>query len=84
MKESELDEIENKIEDYINRLSNNIAILGRCNKDWLTLLKETKGDAKVTEKQKYACMAEGREGFIEILLMVNDVLTSLKARINQV
>ena len=80
MKEPELDEIENEMEDYINRLSSNIAILERCNKDWSTLLKETKGDAKVTEEREYACVA-GEEGFIEIMLMANDVLARLKAKI---
>ena len=69
------------MEDYINRLSSNIAILERCNKDWSTLLKETKGDVKVTEERKYARMAEGEEGFIEIMLMANDVLARLKAKI---
>ena len=73
LKELELGENENKIEDYINRLSSNIAILERCNKDWSTLLKETTGDAKVTEEQEYAHMAEGEEGFIEIMLMANNI-----------
>ena len=44
LRELELDEIESKTEDYINRLSSNIAILKRCNKDWSALLKETKGE----------------------------------------
>ena len=49
--ESELDEIESETEESINRLSSNIAILERCNKDWSTLiLKETKGEAKATEE----------------------------------
>ena len=46
LRESELDEIESETEDYINRLSSNIAILERCNKDWSTLLKETKVETK--------------------------------------
>ena len=81
LKEPELDEIENEMEDYINRLSSNIAMLERCNKDWSTLLKETKGDAKVTEEREYARMAEGDEGFIEIMLVANDVLSRLKAKV---
>ena len=43
-------ELESEMEDYINRLSSNIAILERCNKDWSTLLKETKGETKATEE----------------------------------
>ena len=50
LNEVELDEMESETEDYINRLSSNIAVLERCNKDWSTLLKETKGDTKVTEE----------------------------------
>ena len=51
----------------ILRLSSNIAILERCNKDWSTLMKETKGDAKVTEEREYARMAKGEGDSIEIL-----------------
>ena len=79
LRESELDEIESKTEEYINGLSSNIAILERCNKDWSTLiLKETKGKAK---QQEYTCIAEGEEKFIEVMLVANDTLARLKARI---
>ena len=81
LRESELDEIESETEDYIKRLSSNIAILEKCNKDWSTLLKETKGETKATEEREYAHIAEGEEGFIEVMFMANDTLARLKARI---
>ena len=81
LNEAELDEMESETEDYINRLSSNIAILERCNKDWSTLLKETKGDAKVTEEREYIRVAEGEEGFIEVMLIANEVMARLKARV---
>ena len=81
LRESELGEIESKMEDYINRLSSNIAILERCNKDWSILLNETKGELKATEERKYVRIAEGEEGFIEVMFMANDTLARLKARI---
>ena len=63
-------------------LSSNIAILERCNKDWSTLiLKEAKGEAKATEEREYTRIAEGEEGFIEVMLVANDTLARLKARI---
>ena len=70
----ELDKVESDTEDFINRLSSNITILERCNKDWSTLLKETKGDAKVIEDREYARVAEGEEGCIEVMLIGNEVM----------
>ena len=82
LRESELDEIESETKKSINRLSSNIAILERCNKDWSTLiLKEAKGKAKATKEREYTCIAEGEEGFIEVMLVANDTLARLKTRI---
>ena len=84
LNELELDEMESETEDFINRQSSNIVILERCNKDWSTLLKETKGDARVTEEQEeereYTHVVEGEEGFIEVMLIANEVMARLKAR----
>ena len=82
LRELELDEIESETEEYINRLSSNFPILQRCNKDWSTLiLKEVKGEVKATEEREYTCIAEGEEGSIEVILVANDTLARLKARI---
>ena len=80
LRELELDKIENKTEDYINRLSSNITMLESCNKDWSTLLKETKGETKATEEREYAHIAEGKGIYLSNFL-ANDTLARLKARI---
>ena len=77
LNELELDEMESETEDFINRMSSNITIL---DKNWSTLLKETKGDVRVTEEQEYTCVVEGEGGFIELMLIVNEVMARQKAR----
>ena len=45
--ESDLDKEETQLEDLIQRLSTNITLLERCNKEWTTLLTELpKGEQK--------------------------------------
>jgi len=77
----ELDEEESKAEDFINRISCNIVLLEKCNKDWSNILREMKGDAKVTEECEYARVSKGENGFIDVLMIANEVLARLKARI---
>ena len=79
--ETELDEEESEAEDFANRISSNITLLEKCNKDWSNILKELKGDAKVTEESEYTRVADGEDGFIEVLLVATEVLARLKARI---
>ena len=79
--ETQLDEEESEAEDFANRISTNIALLEKCNNDWLNILKELKDNAKVTEEHKYAPICEGEDGLIEALLTGNKVLARLKTRI---
>ena len=79
--ETELDEEESKAEDFANRISSNITFLEKCNKDWSNILKELKGDAKVTEESEYTRVADREDAFIEVLLVATEVLARLKARI---
>ena len=78
--ETELDNEESKAEDFTNRISI-IALLEKCNKDWSNILKELKGNAKVTEESEYTSVADREDGFIEVLLVATEVLERLKARI---
>ena len=71
---TELDEEESEAEDFANRISSNITLLEKCNKDWSNILKELKGDAKVTEESEYTRVADGEDGFIEVLLVATEVL----------
>ena len=41
---SDLEREEVELEDLIQQISMNIALLERCNKDWTTLLNELKGE----------------------------------------
>ena len=50
---SDLEKEEVALEDLIQRLSTNIALLERCNKEWTTLLNELKGDDKLKEEKEY-------------------------------
>ena len=34
-KEQELDEYESEVEDFLSRLTTNISLFEKCNKDWL-------------------------------------------------
>jgi len=79
--EAELDKEESEVEDFVNRISCNIVLLKKCNKEWSNILREMKGGAKVAEKHEYAQMSEGENGFIDVLMVANEVLARLKARI---
>jgi len=79
--ETEVDEEESEAEDFVNRISCNIALLKKCNKDWSNIWRETERDAKVAEEREYARVSEGENGFIDVLMVANEVLAKLKARI---
>ena len=80
-KEQELDEYESEVEDFLSRLTTNVSLLEKCNKDWSNILKETKGDAKVNEEKEYSRATDGENGFIEVMFIANEVISRLKARV---
>ena len=80
-KEQELDEYESEVEDFLNRLTTNVSLLEKCNKDWSNVLKEAKGDAKATEEKEYSRATDGETGFIELMFAANEVISRLKARV---
>ena len=49
----ELDEEENEAGNFVSRISCNIVLFEKCNKDWSNILREIKGDAKVTKECEY-------------------------------
>jgi len=58
--EEEMEDEEVAIEEYIERINNNVAILERCNRDWSVLLSGLKEKTeKVTEEKEHARVAEG-------------------------
>ena len=56
-------------------------LLERCNKDWLNVTKEAKGEGKAIEEREYAQVTEGEDSFIELMLAANDTIARLKARV---
>jgi len=77
----DLDKEEMDAESLINRLTTNISMLERCNKDWTSVMKDLKGEAKAANEKEYMRVAEGDEGFIEAIIIGNEVVTRLRAKI---
>ena len=77
----DLDKAEMDVESLINKLTINISMLERCNKDWTGIMKDLKGEAKPTDEKEYARAAEGGRGFIEAIIVGNKVVARLKAKI---
>ena len=66
--ESDLDKEETHLQDLIQRLSTNFALLERCNKEWTVLLTELRGEEKTAKEKEYLWAADGNDGLIELLL----------------
>ena len=83
-KDSEKDET--IIEDLIQRMETNTALLERCNDEWKLLLEELKGDSKAgeAEEKEYLWAAKGDDGIIELLLDSKKTTTRLRAHLNKV
>ena len=77
----DLDKEEMDVESLINKLTINISMLERCNKDWTRIMKDLKGEAKATNEKEYTRAAEGGKGFIEAIIVGNEVVARLKAKI---
>ena len=82
----DLEKEETIIEDLIQRMETNMALLERCNDEWKVLLKELKGDSKAAEaeEKEYLWAAEGDDGIIELLFDSKETSTRLRARLNKV
>ena len=64
--------MEEEEEIVVERMNNNISIVERCSDDWVSLLRNLKGETKVTEKEEQRQAADGKEGYVEILwILVN-------------
>ena len=50
-------------------MTNSVSILERCNRDWVSLLKDLKGEGKKAEDEEHSRAAEGTEGYIEVLMI---------------
>jgi len=79
--DKEIEEEELRVEELIDRFSTNISILQRCNHDWVSLLKETQGEVKAAEEKEHERVAEGPEGYVEVLL---NAMVRLKSRLKRI
>ena len=76
-------EEEEVIEDLVEQM-NNVSVVERCINDWTTLLQSLKGEAKVTEEEEQSRAADGREGYVDILLNSGECIGRLKARLKRI
>ena len=81
-----MDEEEELIEDLLQRLSTNVALLEKCNDKWKSLLgsKDLKGDSKAVEEKEHAWAIEDEGGIIELQLDAREVIARLQARLNRI
>jgi len=49
-----MEEEELILEDLIERMNNNVSVIERCNANRTSLLRDLKGEAKVTEEQEHS------------------------------
>ena len=74
IEERTIDDLEVQVEETIRHVNTNISLSERCNCNWASLLKDLGGDEKVKEEQELERVAEGGEGYIEVLLDAGDVV----------
>ena len=82
VEEKTLEEDEIRVEEVIARINTNVSLLERyCNRDWSSLLKDLKGDEQSKEEKEYQRVAEGSEGYIEMLMDANEMVARLQGRL---
>ena len=81
---NDLDKEETQLQDLVQRISTNITLLERYNKEWTMLLAELRGEEKVAEEKEYLWAADGDDGLIELLLDSHEMVARLQGRLTQV
>ena len=84
IEEKTMEEEEEIIEDLVERMNNNVSIVERCNDDWASLLRNLKGETNVTEEEEQSRAADGKEGYVELLLDSGECIGRLKARLKRI
>ena len=79
-----MDDEEFICKDLVGHMNTNMSLLESCNCDWVDLLKELSGEAKVAEDTEYNLVAKGNEGFIEILVNSSEAVARLQTRLEQI
>lgn len=52
--------------------------------DWVSLLKDMKGEGKQVEEKEHSQAADGVEGYIEVLINAGELMDPLKGRLKQI
>ena len=81
IEEESLEEDEIRVEEVIARISTNISLLERCNRDWSNLLKDLKSEERNKEEKEYQRVADGSEGYIEVMMDANEMVVRLQGRL---
>ena len=76
-----MEDDEGLAEELIERMNTKVNLLERCNRDWVNLLKDLGAETKAAEEKEYDQVAEGVEGFVEVLLDVKEAVARLQARL---
>ena len=82
VEEKTLEEDEIRVKEVIARINTNVSLLERCNRDWSSLLKDLKNEDRSKEEKEYQHVAEGSEGYIEILMDANEMVARLQSWLN--
>ena len=69
------------MEEVIDCINTNVSLLERCNRDWSSLLKDLKSEERSKEEKEYQRVADGSEGYIEILMNTNEMVVCLQGRL---
>ena len=81
VEEKILEDDEIRVEEVIARININVSLLERCNRNWSSLLKDLKNEDRSKEEKEHQPVAEGSEGYIEILMDANEMVARLQSRI---
>ena len=54
------------VESLINKLTINISMLERCNKDWTRIMKDLKGEAKATDEKNMRVLLKEVRGLSKL------------------
>jgi len=70
-----------RIEVVIARITNSISILEQCNSDWSNVLKDLKDEQKTKEEKELHKMADGSDGYIELILDAGEYVAHLQTKL---
>ena len=78
--EKDCDEEDICIHELIIRIKTTCTILERCNSDWASQLKDFKGEERAKEEEALQRFTKGDEGYLEVLLDTNEMVSRLQSR----